>query len=381
MVAETKLYESLGVKPEATQDEIKKAYRYFSPSFPHHSSLLTSSSFRKQALKHHPDKNPENPKAAEKFKEVSQAYELLSDPEKRKVYDQYGLDFIQRGGAEAPPEGGAAGGMPFEGVNFGGMPGGGGRSFHFSTGGPGGGGFSSGGFSGGDPMNIFSEFFKQGGAGMGDDDDIFSQFAGGAGGSRFGGSSRGSRKDPSFGGGKRRERTPEVTTVERPLPLTLEELYKGTHKKMRIKRKTFDPRTQKRNVEDKVLEMDVKPGYKSGTKIKFKGVGDQEEGGTQDLHFIVTEVFIPSPHSVHGFCILTWFNRNPTPHSPAKKTTSSRTSSSTSKKPSPAGNAPSPPSTGGSNPSRGEGPRDRGSERCFRIRACRRVRSRARGAI
>ncbi|KAL6713140.1 Molecular chaperone (DnaJ superfamily) [Lecanora helva] len=266
MVAETKLYDSLGVKPEANQDEIKKAYR-------------------KQALKHHPDKNPDNPKAAEKFKEVSQAYELLSDPEKRKVYDQYGLDFIQNGGAQAGPEG-AAGGMPFEGMNFGGMPGGGG-TFHFSTGGPGGGGFSSGGFSGGDPMDIFSQFFKQGGAGMGDDDDIFSQFTGG--GSRFGGSSRSSRKDGYGGGGRRRERTPEVTIVEKPLPVTLEELYKGTHKKMRIKRKTFDPRTNKRSVEDKILDMDIKPGYKSGTKIKFKGVGDQEEGGTQDLHFIVTE--------------------------------------------------------------------------------------------
>ena len=78
--------------------------------------------------------------------------------------------------------------------------------------------------------------------------------------------------------------------MERPLPVTLEELYRGTHKKMKIKRKTFDPRTQKRNVEDKILEMEIKPGYKAGTKMKFKGVGDQEEGGTQDLHFIITEV-------------------------------------------------------------------------------------------
>lgn len=161
------------------------------------------------------------------------------------------------------------------------MPGGG-RSFHFSTNG------GSGGFQGGDPMNIFSEFFKQGGAGMGDDDDIFSQFMSGSRGSA--GSSR-SRKD-SYGGttSRRRERTPEVTTVERPLALTLEELFRGTHKKMKIKRKTFDPRTNKRNVEDKILDMDIKPGWKTGTKIKFKGVGDQEEGGTQDLHFIVSEV-------------------------------------------------------------------------------------------
>ena len=120
---------------------------------------------------------------------------------------------------------------------------------------------------------------------MGDDDDIFSQFSGG------GRSSGGSRKESYAGSSmRRRDRSPEVTTVERPLPVTLEELYRGTHKKMKIKRKTFDPRTQKRNVEDKILEMEIKPGYKAGTKMKFKGVGDQEEGGTQDLHFIITEV-------------------------------------------------------------------------------------------
>ena len=253
------------------------------PSNPHANLFL----HRKAALKYHPDKNPDNPKASEKFKEVSQAYEILSDPEKRKVYDQYGLEFLLRGGAEPPPQGGGAGGpggMPFEGMNFGGMGGmgggmpGGTRSFHYSMGG-GENGFNS------DPFKVFTEFMRTGGAGTGDDDDFFSQFAGG------GRSSRGSRKDSYAGSSmRRRDRSPEVTTVERPLPVTLEELYRGTHKKMKIKRKTFDPRTQKRNVEDKILEMDIKPGYKAGTKMKFKGVGDQEEGGTQDLHFIITEV-------------------------------------------------------------------------------------------
>ena len=74
-----------------------------------------------------------------------------------------------------------------------------------------------------------------------------------------------------------RAATPEVTTVERPLPLTLEELFKGTHKKMKIKRKAFDEVTGKRTTQDKVLEMDIKPGLKKGSKIKFKGVGDQED--------------------------------------------------------------------------------------------------------
>ncbi len=176
----------------------------------------------------------------------------------------------------------------------GGQPGGG---FHYTTsfGGPGGG---AGGFSFSNPESIFSEFLRSqgamgggggGGAGPGDGfEDFFSQMPRSSPG---GGRSRAAR----FSGGaepasRARQETPEVTTVERPLPLTLEELYKGTHKKMKIKRKAFDEITGKRTTQDKVLEMDIKPGLKKGSKIKFKGVGDQEEGGQQDLHFVVEEV-------------------------------------------------------------------------------------------
>lgn len=274
MVKETKLYDSLGVKPTSTQDEIKKGYR-------------------KSALKFHPDKNKDDPNAAEKFKECSQAYEILSDPEKRKIYDQYGLEVLLRGGGAPPPEGaaggnpfaGGAGGMP-EGFNFGGMPGGGGgRSFHFSTGGgPGG----AGGFSFTNPEDIFQEFFRSqaGGGGMGGQEDIFSQFAGGGGGGRPG---RGARNRSSFSDSRGRDATPEVTTVERPLPLTLEELYNGVNKKMKIKRKQFDE-TGNRVSTDQILDVPIKPGLKKGSKIKFTGVGDQSmEGGRQDLHFIVEE--------------------------------------------------------------------------------------------
>lgn len=264
MVAETKLYDALSVSPSATQDEIKKAYR-------------------KAALKWHPDKNKDNPDAAEKFKEVSQAYEVLSDPEKRKVYDQYGLEFLLRGGQAPPPgaegmpdgmPGGGFGGMP-GGFNFGGgMPGGGTRTFHFST--NGGSGFS---FS--DPNDIFASFSRSGAGGGTDEDDIFNLFAGARG--------PGSRRTTSnFSPRQARPQTPEVSVIERPLPVTLEELYKGAHKKLRIKRKTFNAQGQ-RTIEDKILEMDIKPGLKAGSKIKFVGVGDQEEGGTQDMHFIVTE--------------------------------------------------------------------------------------------
>lgn len=166
---------------------------------------------------------------------------------------------------------------------------------------------------------------------MGDDDDIFAQFLGGAAkGAGFGGSRGGqSRHRESNGGGGRRVPTPEVTTVEKPLAVTLEELFKGTHKKMKIKRKTFEQGTNKRKVEDKILELDIRPGYKAGTKIKFKGVGDQEEGGTQDLHFIITEVDLL--HFIN-VCTLTPNHRKNTPSSNAKATTSAQPSNSISKK-------------------------------------------------
>lgn len=258
-------------------------------------------------MKWHPDKNKDNPNASEKFKECSQAYEILSDPEKRKIYDQYGLEFLLRGGAP-PPEGGpganpyaGAGGMPggFGGFDFGGMPGGGGaRTFHFSTGGSGAKAYN---FT--NPEDIFTEFMRShgatGGVGGGGDDDDFGFFSGSSFGPGGGGPRPGrTRARSGFAEPPRnREPTPEVTTVERPLPLSLEELYNGTTKKMKIKRKTFDE-NGKRVQTDQILEVPIKPGLKKGSKIKFNGVGDQVEGGRQDLHFILEEVSRPITHPI-----------------------------------------------------------------------------------
>src|SRR5580692_4856546 len=69
-------YEVLGIARSATQEEIKKAYR-------------------KNALKYHPDRNADDPQAEKKFKEISEAYEVLSDEKKRQLYDQYGEEAVR----------------------------------------------------------------------------------------------------------------------------------------------------------------------------------------------------------------------------------------------------------------------------------------------
>lgn len=83
-------YSILGVPKTATQDEIKKGYR-------------------KNALKFHPDKNPGDPQAEAKFKELSEAYEVLSDERKRQIYDQHGADALKGAGAGAGPDAGFGG--------------------------------------------------------------------------------------------------------------------------------------------------------------------------------------------------------------------------------------------------------------------------------
>lgn len=230
---------------------------------------------------------------------------MLSDPEKRKVYDQFGLEYLLRGGPPPSPggpggpggaagpggfEGGMPGGMPGGFSSFGGMPGGGTRTFHFSTG-PGGGGFR---FS--DADDIFRNFAKAGGAGGAgglEEDDIFSMLGGGLGGGGVGGGGfRTTGRRGTAGGftqNTRRAPTPEPTVIEKDLPLTLEEIFTGVTKKVTTKSKAFDA-SGKRSVQEVTLEANIKPGLRAGSKIKYRNVGDQEEGGRQDVHLIVKEV-------------------------------------------------------------------------------------------
>lgn len=83
-------YSRLGVSRDASQDDIKKAYR-------------------KMAMKYHPDKNPDDKSAEEKFKEVSEAYDVLHDPDKRAAYDRYGESAFSAGGRAGGASGGYSG--------------------------------------------------------------------------------------------------------------------------------------------------------------------------------------------------------------------------------------------------------------------------------
>ena len=114
-MAKKDYYEVLGVNRDASDEEIKKAYR-------------------KLAMKHHPDRNPDNPKAEELFKEAKEAYETLSDGQKRAAYDQHGHAAFEGGmGGGGPFGAGGAAGFDFSdifGDIFGGGRGGGRSNVH-----------------------------------------------------------------------------------------------------------------------------------------------------------------------------------------------------------------------------------------------------------
>lgn len=279
-------YAILGVPRDADDDAIKQAYK-------------------KNALKHHPDRNIDKKEEAErKFKELAEAYEVLSDKQKRTIYDQYGEEGLKGG---PMPGGGAdsAGGF-----SAGGFPGG---AFHFASSDPHG------------AEHIFQQFFASQGI------DPFAQMFGGAGGAG-GGPAGGSRRrrgggdtsgngpnirmsgmgggmpggmfsgmgggmggggmpggfgfaDEDSGGQYAQQPSPSDLVVKKPLPINLEDLYNGTTKRLKVTRKRLDG-----SKEEKIIEIKIKPGWKSGTKLTYKDEGDEVAPGQfQSLEFKVEE--------------------------------------------------------------------------------------------
>lgn len=230
-------YKILGVDRSANDSEIKKAYR-------------------KLAMKHHPDKGGDS----EQFKKISEAYEVLSDPEKKKVYDQFGEEGLKGGAGAAPGGAGPSGG-----------------TFHFN-------------FRPSNPEDIFRSFF--GGSSMFDDEGFFStgsrrsrarsggapsgfasMFGGMPGGGGFPGATFSTGDmDGRPSGGKKQE------PIKHKLQLSLEDLYTGCTKKMKVTKKVMDGASGKLVQVQKVLEIPVKPGWKAGTKVTFEKEGDELPG-------------------------------------------------------------------------------------------------------
>lgn len=209
-------YKILGVPSDATADDIKKAYR-------------------KAALKHHPDKGGDE----ENFKEVSKAYETLSDPEKRKLYDQFG-DAALDTSSQAQP-------------NYGSTFHQGGRSQFFS-------------FGGNSVPFSFGEMPESGMSGDPLLDDLLRSMMGGRmfqDANIFTGHNHGSRKRSSR------------QSYERTIDCSLEDLASGATKKLKVR---FP------GIGSKLYTVHLKPGWKSGTKIKFS-----QRGPYPEIVFIVKE--------------------------------------------------------------------------------------------
>lgn len=220
-------YKILGVSRTASQDEISK-------------------SFKKLARKYHPDLNPDDATAEGKFKDINEAYEVLKDPEKRKLYDQLGPNW-QHGQNFKPPPG-------YENMNFGGF-----------GGGAGGAGFDASGFS---------DFFET----------IFGGMGGGFGGRTGGMGGAGFNEDifSGFGGGGAR-RPRRGRDAEASLDLSLEEAYRGGSKTITLTEQP--PGQAPRN---KTLDVNIPAGVKDGAKIRLAGQGHPGAGGQNgDLYLKV----------------------------------------------------------------------------------------------
>ncbi|HTW94575.1 MAG TPA: J domain-containing protein [Tepidisphaeraceae bacterium] len=226
-MAKKDFYDILGVKPSATTDEIRTAYR-------------------KLARKYHPDATKNDPKSTERFKEVQEAYDVLSDDTKRKNYDQFGnaAGPAGFGGAGA----GAAGADPFE-------------AFRRSAGNGG-----SRTWQGGPGVSVEDLDLEGGGLG-----GIFDQLFG---------------RGRTAGGGASRARqreAPRGADIEHPVTLTFEQAARGTHLPLQINR---DGKLE-------TIDLKIPPGVKDGSRVRIKGRGQQTFGGESGDLFIITSV---QPH-------------------------------------------------------------------------------------
>eukprot|EP00571_Detonula_confervacea_P009412 CAMPEP_0172327092 /NCGR_PEP_ID=MMETSP1058-20130122/58569_1 /TAXON_ID=83371 /ORGANISM="Detonula confervacea, Strain CCMP 353" /LENGTH=353 /DNA_ID=CAMNT_0013044035 /DNA_START=47 /DNA_END=1108 /DNA_ORIENTATION=+ len=247
-------YDILGVGKHATEEELRKAYK-------------------KMAVKWHPDKHAsktdaQKNEAEEKFKQMAEAYDVLSDEEKRAVYDLYGEEGLKGGG---PP--------PQEEQHF--QPGGGGPYGSGYPGGPSGRPTGAGYTYAGDPSDFFAQFTR-----------ATNQRQSSYGETPFEGS--GGLEEMLFGGGdqarhfgsKRHQRS-HVPERCSSVPCTLEDMYRGRTRKMKITRKSQTPGRPT----EKILEVPIKPGFKAGTRITFSGEGDEVEPGlAENIVFVLREV-------------------------------------------------------------------------------------------
>ena len=253
-------YKILGVCRDADSNEIKKAYR-------------------RLALKFHPDKN-KDPDAEDKFKEISEAYEVLSDPDKRSVFDRFG-------------ENGLRGQANGEGDSF---TYGGGNGQTFRT-------FS---FTSNDARDTFSrvfgeegpfaDFFSSGGFPFGRGGQFGYQNFGTRGG--FGGNTTfhnhihrsESPMDTDFGMNFKKKAKLQDPPIEREIFLSLDELFNGCIKRVKITRKVLNADGVSQRHEEKIITINIKKGWKQGTKITFGNEGDQYPGRIPaDIVFIIKD--------------------------------------------------------------------------------------------
>ncbi|CDR39546.1 CYFA0S03e04566g1_1 [Cyberlindnera fabianii] len=257
MVKDTKFYDLLNVAPTASETEIKKGYR-------------------KAALKYHPDKNPSE-EAAEKFKEITAAYEILSDSQKREVYDQYGIEGLQGGGP------GGMGGMNADDL-FSQFFGGGGMF--------GGAGAQRGPQRGHDIKHsigaTLEELYKGRTAKLALNKTILCKTCDGR-----GGKAGAVKKCTSCGGSGVKFVTRQMGPMVQRFQTTCTECQ-GAGDIINPKDRCKSCSGKKTQSERKILEVHIEPGMKDGQRIVFRGEGDQEPDVVPgDVIFVVDE----KPHS------------------------------------------------------------------------------------